>query len=255
MGLQPYTNLIDKHSGESAFIIGAGPSLAKIFYEKPLDKIFDHVVVSTNSSCLIMPWEEGDPDRRYWVSNDALCRRWSWWKKVKAMKATKVVRESWKPHFEEIPDFLVFNRRPTPEDEIEPDDIGLAYCSSVPSSIDLALQMGCKQIFLVGVDQYMVGVRSHFWQFFPKHEQPKRIDKCMATHTQQYAVFEYNDIAYLPLKEFADYKGAVIYNCNPWSKVRIFDFCTFEEALGKADILKEVKSMIKKHVEKINDEA
>jgi hypothetical protein len=89
-----------------------------------------------------MPWQTCTPDNLYWVSNDALVRWWDYWQKIKASKATRVVRDSWKKYEKELKDFYYFWPRPTSEGICNPDDEGLAYCSSVPTSIDLCVQMG-----------------------------------------------------------------------------------------------------------------
>lgn len=229
--LKSYTYFIDKYPSEISFVVGAGTSLLGIYNHPYKNKIHNHIVISVNSSIMMMPWEDGSCDRRIWISNDSLSRRWSWWVTVKKCIAYKIVRDSWKAYFEEIPDFFVFSPRPTPENIINPDDTGLAYCSSVPSAIDLSIQMGCKYIFVLGVDQYMIGDKSHYWQYWPKNKWPTRIDGVMATHNQQKDVFKYNDVAYPALKKFAENKNVKIYNCNPQSKVEVFDKITFDEAL------------------------
>tara|TARA_Y100000310_G_C20697629_1_gene826821 strand:+ start:2097 stop:2843 length:747 start_codon:yes stop_codon:yes gene_type:complete len=245
--LKPYTILKDKHEGETCFIIGAGTS-ALTFDNAALAlqaEIFKHVVISVNSGILLCPWGQphpnpkvksevchGDREKRYWLSNDALCRRWSWWNYVKACNATKIVRDSWKEYYAEIPDFLYFWIRPTSEDVINPKDLGLSYCSSVPSSIDLAIQMGCKKIFIIGLDQYMIGETSHFWHYWPKKYQPTRIDRVMALHSQQKEAFEFNNLAFPALKEFADSRDVTIFNCNPKSKVDVFSKIKFEDSLS-----------------------
>ena len=244
---KPYSTLKQKHIGETCWIVGAGTSLLGIYNHPDKNKIFDDVVITTNSGIFMMPWGiphpnkdiksevKSDPEKRYWVSNDSLCRRWSWWDYVKKCHAIKIIRDSWKPYYSELSkDFLYFWPRDTSEDVIDPDRDGLAYCSSVPTSIDLCIStLGIKRIFLCGVDQYMVGERSHFWQFFEKNNQPTRIDRVMATHSQQMEVFEqYNNIAYPALKEHADNKGVEIYNCNSRSSVNVFEKISFDEALN-----------------------
>lgn len=223
--LQSYTTLKGKHKGDVAFVVGAGTSLLGL----DLSEIHKHVVISINSSILLMPWQEGDAARRYWISNDAMCRRWTYWPMVKSSKATKIVRNSWEKYYDEIPDFLYFWPRPTPEKIIRPEDEGLAYCSSVPSGIDLALQMGCKLVFLLGVDQYVLGQRSHFWQMWPKEQQPK-MKGIMPTYAVQKITFKYNDVAYAALNGFANHLGARIYTCNPLSRVKAFPLVDLHQA-------------------------
>jgi hypothetical protein len=168
------------------------------------------------------------PNFDYWISNDSLCRRWSWWKDVKNGKGTKIVRNSWEKYKDELKDFLFFSPRPTPEDIINPEDTGLAYCGSVPSSIDLAIQMGCKKIFVFGLDHNAYRGKHHFWQFMEKNEQPKANPPAQGPWSQQQSVFPIGLKAYGALKGFAEYTGVDIYNVSwisaarHWSKVKTF---------------------------------
>jgi hypothetical protein len=232
--LKPYTDLCGLHKGMLAFIIGAGTSLFDVMNLDDFASIHNHVVVSVNSSFIIMPWHAGEPDCRYWISNDALCRRWSYWPSVKTAKANRIVRSSWGVYYDEIPDFYQFWPRPTSEGVISPEDDGLAYCSSVPTSIDLCIQMGCKKIVLFGVDQYMTDGKSHFWQFWPEAQQPKPTGMKLATRSAQRYAFHFNNIAYPALDKFAKIRGVSIYNGNPKSQVVVFDKIEPQEALSWA---------------------
>ena len=168
--LPSYEEFINKHEGETACVVGAGTSL----FEADLDFIHNSVVFSVNSSILLMPWESGSSDKRYWVSNDAGVTKWTYWEKVMSSKCNKIIRNSWEKNYNgfDLTDFYKFCPRPTSEDIINENDIGLAYCSSVPSSVDLAIQMGCKRIFIFGADQYMVNNKSHFWEYWPIKDRP-----------------------------------------------------------------------------------
>lgn len=228
--LPEYTRFIDKHVGETAFVCGAGLSFYEVMHSKNFDKIFDQVVVSVNSSFIAMPWSKGSRDKRFWISNDALVRRWSYWPDVKQAKANKIVRDSWSKYFDEIPDFYQFSPRPTSEGKVNAEDKGLCYCSSVPSAVDLCLQMGCKAIFLLGVDQYFDGLgRSHFWQKLDIEKQPIRTDSRMAGFGEQNYAFKYNNLAFPALKEFASLCNASIYNCSMDSEVKVFEKVEFEQ--------------------------
>ncbi len=159
-----YTELINKHEGKSCIILGAGPSLYDFCQSFHFKESLNHVLISVNSSFMTLAKFNLDPEKHYWVSNDTLCRRWTYWGDVEKSKCTKVVRDSWWKYRKVIDNVLFFSPRPTSEGAINPKDEGLCYCSSVPSSIDLALQMGCKKIFLFGVDQNDSKGYHHFWQ-------------------------------------------------------------------------------------------
>ncbi len=229
--LKPYTTLLNKHKGKNAFILGAGTSLLEFSNHPNFDSIHDHVVISVNSTIIIMPWADGSKDKRYWISNDALCRRWTYWPFVKKCKAIKIVRDSWKKYYDEIPDFLYFWPRPTSESIVNPEDKGLAYCSSVPTAIDLAIQMGCKKIFLLGVDHYRSKKRSHFWECYTKDRQPVMSLGGLPKWPQQKQVFDFNTKAYAALAKFAEFSGSEIINCNPKTKVSAFKTQSFDASL------------------------
>ena len=234
MTLKPYTEFINRHDGETAFICGAGLSFYDCMSHAVFNRIFDHVVVSVNSSFISMPWSEGSPDKRYWISNDALVRRWSYWESLKNAQANKIVRNSWSPYYNEIPDFYQFWPRPTAENVVKSEDKGLCYCSSVPSALDLCLQMGCKTVYLLGVDQYFdKDGNSHFWQKLPRSKQPVRLDRKLASHAEQTYAFVYNNMAFPALANLAKEWNAKVYNCSIESRVKAFDIKSFNQVMGE----------------------
>ena len=172
-----------------------------------------------------------DPEKHYWVSNDTLCRKWSYWEDVEKSKCTKVVRDSWKKYRKVMTNTLFFSPRPTSESVINPDDKGLCYCSSIPTSIDFALALGCKKIFLFGVDQNDSSGRHHFWQIlYDKKNWPTASANIYDSWKKQQKVFEVNNKAYEALRKFADYKKAEVYNCSNMTKVTAFDRITIDYA-------------------------
>jgi len=230
--MKSYKILINKHFNENCFVVGAGPSLYDCFINYRFKEIFKHVVISVNSSIVVMPWNTENNGKRYWISNDALSRRWSWWKDVLRSNCTKVVRNSWLKYKKEIPGFLIFKPRTTSEGIIDPKDNGLCYCSSVPSAIDLSLFLGCKRIFLLGVDHYDVGGKSHFWQLMSSKYHQRQIRPAQGPFSQQKKVFPINILAYKALLKFAKYKKAEIYNCSILSKVEVFEKISFDYILN-----------------------
>lgn len=183
---------------------------------------------------MTMPWRgqkllgcNVDPDRCYWISNDALCRRWSWWELVKHSNCTKVVRDSWLKYEDELDGFLYFSPRPTSEGVINSADKGLAYCSSVPSAIDLAIQMGCTSIVLLGVDNGFRSGYTHFWQFWDKKDHPVASRPAQGPLEQQEKVFKINEMAYEALHHFAREKGVGIVNCSLLTRLREFAYVEF----------------------------
>ena len=219
---QTYIKLIGKHPQSVAFILGAGTSLYDIItdHKDKFNSIFNHVVIAVNSSILIM--DHQDKEKHYWLSVDSRCRDWTWWKQVKISKLTKVVVEKFNKCMKGVDDTLYFCARPHPRYFIDPEDIGLECTSSSPAAIDLAIQMGCKEIYLLGFDHYMAKGCSHFWQLWDKESQPKFTGGKIATHKSQREIFVKNTTAFNAMKRFADAKNVIIYNCNPNSKVNVF---------------------------------
>ena len=231
--MNTYTELIDKHKGENCFILGAGPSLFSNMNNSLFYSLKKHGIVITVNSAILA---EKSPN--YWISNDHLCTNWSWWSIVRNSKCIKIVRNSWLKYKDDIEGFYIFSPRSTPEDVINFEEKGLCYCSSIPTSIDFSIKCGFKKnIFLLGVDQCLDKKTNyhHFWQFLPIKDQPRQIKPAQSNWASQKKVFKYNDMAYKALNKFAEHKNCKIYNCNPESKVEVFEKIEFK------DILKIIK--------------
>jgi hypothetical protein len=187
---------------------------------------------------MVTDWDKGKSDKRYWISNDALCRRWSWWEDVKKANCTKIVRDSWLKYADELEDFVYFKPRPTSEGVINPEDRGLSYCSSVPSAIDLAIQMGCRNIFVLGLDHNKCGDKTHYWQLlWDEKDWPTQRQPAQQSYEGQKKVFEISLLAYEALYKFAKEKDVHIYNCYPLSEVDVFPKVNFLD--GAFDIIGE----------------
>ena len=224
--INTYKKLIKKYNGEkkNCFVLGAGPSLYYNMKEKIFSKLSEYgLVICVNSA--IMAKKDCD----IWISCDSLCRKWSWFPEyVEKSKCIKIVRNSWLKYKSELEGFLYFSPRPTPEDVINPNDDGLCYASSTPSAIDLSIQCGCKKIFILGLDHYGGNGVNHFWHLFPRNKQPRQNKPAQGPWTQQKQVFSFNVQVYEALKNFAKYKNIKIYNCNPISKMNVFERIKFK---------------------------
>jgi hypothetical protein len=226
-----YTQLVNKHIGKLCIILGAGPSLHDLCISPYFKEILNYVVISINSAFMPLAEFDLDPEKHYWVSNDVLCRRWTYWKDVEKSNCTKVVRDSWLKYREQMSNTLFFSPRPTSEDIVNPKDVGLCYCSSGPTSLDLALQMGCKLIFLFGIDHNDNDRKHHFWQsLYDRKNRPTANANIYDSWKKQNRVFEFNDKSYKALKKFADIKKAEIYNCSNITKVTAFDRISIDYA-------------------------
>lgn len=221
-----------------ACILGAGPSL-RLF---DFSNISNCHLFSINSSILKTKWDiPGQADlMRVWISNDSLCRKWSYFDKVKSDICFKVVRDSWLKYQDELKDFIFFNPRKTREDIIEESDDGLLYNSSVPSAIDLAIKLGFKEIYLFGIDHITENEKSHFWQFLSLKDQPKeRISngktniylmptKIMQPVSMQKNVWNMNIDVFKSLNNYANSKNVKIINVNDKKNSIPFEHKKFE---------------------------
>ena len=225
--LKYYSILKNCHEGENCFICGAGLSFFDIINSNSFANIHKHVVISVNSSIIALNWEKGDRKNRYWISNDSAVRLWNYWDKAKTSKATKIIRDSWSKYYSEIPkDFLVFSPRSSNKN-IDFNEDKLSFVSSVPTAIDLALQMGCKKIFLLGCDHYTANNKSHFWQRYPKEERPTTKGHYAPIVAQNF-IFAQNMKSYQSLKNFAEYKKCDIYDCSIKGRIKVFNKIQFE---------------------------
>lgn len=225
--LRSYTELNHRHSGQTAFICGAGSSFLDCLQHPLFHNIHNHVVLSVNASLISMPWETGSPDRRYWVSNDIGNMMWSYSSKIRTAKMNRVVRDSWAKFRLPFESMFYYPRRPTSEDVINSSDAGLAYCSSVPSALDLSIYMGCKTVYLLGVDQYFKDGKSHYWEFLPLDQQPRRRDGKKNPVSEQTYAFEFNVGAFSALKDYADSVDVKVFNCSLESKINSFPKVSF----------------------------
>ena len=173
---------------------------------------------------------ENEPD--FWISTDSLCLRWSWFSEyVRKSKCIKIVRSSWlEKHKEEIDGFYIFEPRKTKESEIDIEDLGLCYSNSLSASIDFSLKLGgAKRIFVLGLDHNLIKGKHHFWQNYLLKNWPIQNKPAQGGWSTQRSVFPIHLQSYKALKEFAEYKNAEIYNCNPNSHVKVFKKIKFEE--------------------------
>lgn len=226
----------DSFRGEKCFIIGSGTSLHGL----DLSRIHDHVVIAVNSSALLMPWKSGDYSKRFWISNDTLCLRWSYfWSHVAETNCTKLIRVSWRKYQDEwskFNRFRLFDTRVSQKSPLSQEDKGLCYVSSVPSALDFSLRLGCSKIYLVGVDHKIQKGNSHFWQLWPKEKWPKRIDKKIRHHkphqAQQLQMFKQNVPVFKALKDLSLLLGSEVYNCSSISALNpLFPSTSIEQAL------------------------
>ena len=232
--LKNYSILKNINENSKAFIVSSGLSINDIINDKNYNSIFDSVVIAINSSIISVPWMLGNDDKRYWISCDCSVRDWDFFDRVKKSFCKKLIKkESWEPYFQLIPDFYQFSNRSS----YNLDD-GLDGTSSGPSAIDLAIQLGCNFIYLLGFDGFSIGKKTHYWEEWVSNKQPKYKNRNTSQLSgswlsSQEKIFDKNILSYQELNKIAISKNVKIYNCSLKSKINIFEKIDFDKIFRK----------------------
>lgn len=164
-------DLQNKHAGQMAFVIGAGPSL----HFQDVSPLKDYITLTTNSGILKVP------DCDYYVTDDHGVSTWNYWRDtarqsrcIKLLYETKLKEHV--AHFrkEEV---LFFGHKTwfDPKTKSYPEG-GLVMTkeaakpiigarTSLATTIHWAYIMGCDPIVLLGADCCYHGNKRYFWQF------------------------------------------------------------------------------------------
>jgi hypothetical protein len=183
-----------------------------------------------------MKWDNGSEEGRFWVSNDALCLRWSYWDKVKASFCNIVVRDSWEKYSDILPKRVKYFSPRSENIITDESENGLCYCSSVPTCIDMAIGFGFKCIYLFGVD-HDIDNNGYFWSSWEERDKPMQVvdykgDRKFNTkplalvqpRDQRLSVWNENIHCFDALQKYADIKNVKIFNMNKNSKIKSFEF-------------------------------
>lgn len=162
MNLDSYNQ---RHTNETAYIIGAGPS---IFFQN-LKPLKDKLTFAVNSGYCACPWAT------FFVSDDRSVQNWSYFFRdlYYSRHTTALLYED---KFSDIPkgfnNKTVFFRHRTGyniteeyEHENYPNRIWQAR-TSMGTAIHIAYIMGCRRIVLIGNDLCRVQGRRYFWQLY-----------------------------------------------------------------------------------------
>ncbi len=167
----------DKHKGEIAFLLGAGPSLHYL----DVDLIKDHVTIAVNSGIAKHPTCD------YFVSDDWDISNWDYYRDI--VELSPCVKFLYKKKFENkcnhVENVVLFDHTwwHSPEDKTYNLD-GLKLTKEEPivgarismgSAVHLAYIMGCDPIVLLGNDCKFKDGKRYFWQF-PGEKKQYRID-------------------------------------------------------------------------------
>ena len=229
MKSKPYNELIGRNKVPKCYILGAGISLFNDSLHKDFYNIKD-AVISVNSSILL--GKKIHSQEKYWISNDSAVTYWSYFKDVLEDNSEIIIRNTWEQKYYDrvTRNVWMFSARENVAMALDSHEQRLCGISSVPSAIDLAIQIGYKSIYILGLDHYFYEGKSHFWQMFPKEKQPTTV-QYFAPQRMQQIMFEKNMECYEKLNDFSNKNNCKIYNCSLSSKVRAFEKIPFEKTL------------------------
>lgn len=185
------------------FILGCGHSLHGV----DLSPIHEHAVMAVNSAILLMPWDTPGKNR-FWLTVDLGCMEWDYWPKVQATQCLKLAHYRHRHYF--------------------PTDFYFAWkethmaSSSIVMAIDLAMYLGFTEIVLVGVDHYFKDGHSHFWEYWPEDQQPKKLVGVVNGQDQQQEVFSDNYRQFLRLSDLAKARGVQVWQTSLDSPIEVF---------------------------------
>ena len=178
----------DKHKGEIAFILGAGPSLHYV----DIDLIKDHVCIAVNSGIVKYP------DCNFFISDDYDCCRWSYYRDI--IKKSSCIKflydKKFKNKCDDLEKVVLFDHKCffAPENKsynfdglkLKDEEPLIGARVSTASALHIAYIMGADPIVLLGNDCQLSEEKKYryFWQYYDKKEQPYRTDGRDFSQTQ-----------------------------------------------------------------------
>ena len=153
--------LKDKHVGQAAFIIGAGPSARHL-----VNKKLDGVSFAVNSAIAHFT------DAQYFVSDDHDVAGWDYFYNARKLSCKKLFFKDKLLQFKNLfPDAYFYEHNHwTRGKNLEnlkctKDFPVIGARTSTGSAIHLAHIMGCDPIYLIGVDCCMQNGKRYYWEF------------------------------------------------------------------------------------------
>jgi len=217
--------------GGDCCILGAGPSLSLA----DLSATTSMPCFAVNSAILGVEWSLPSKHGRFWVSNDALCLRWTYWDKVVKSACDVIVRDSWCKYRDLLPARTKFFKPRSSNINLDGTEEGLCYCSSIPTCIDIAIQFKFKNIYIYGLDHDGSNT-GYFWDQWNENKKPRQVidfngERSFYTkpvalrqpQEQRLAVWRENIDCFKALNDHAQKNGVNIINMNKNSSVNIFD--------------------------------
>lgn len=175
----------NKHKGEIAFLLGAGPSLHYL----DVDLIKDYVCIAVNSGIAKYPSCD------VFVSDDQDIKSWNYYKTVEKSFCIKFLyKKKFENKCDNLEKTILFEHKSwfSPENKSYNFD-GLKLTKEEPivgarlsmaSALHIAYIMGCDPIVLLGNDCQLKDGKRYYWQF-PGEQKQYRIKGRKFTHQTQ----------------------------------------------------------------------
>lgn len=207
----------DKFAGKRCFIIGNGPSLRT----DDLEKLGNEITFASNGIYFV--YDKTDWRPYFYCVQD-----------------TKLINERYRAIIENCSDGIKFfglvkdRKYPLfPKDSIFIELLNEPFVDGLPKfsdnaldgfyegmtvtyfNIQLAVYMGIKEIYLIGVDHFYSGDENDHFSKDDKCDNPPQTDK--------------STCAYIKAKEYADKNGVKIFNATRGGRLEVFDRVDFDE--------------------------
>jgi len=215
----------NRHPGETIFIYGNGPSLAKAIKNKKRE-LAKYISIGINVS--------------YWLLKPSYLIFMET-RKLSAEAVSNLLQKDYPVFTQDIDHpFPWFTKIKT--SSFMSDDFALGCYNeeyrgnSLLPSINLAYIMGAKNIVLLGVDFhkhnhfYTVNKKYRSRPFFHLEQTRKRI---FEQETHEYPFFDYIHKYLHYIESFTRQRGVKIWNCNPESAVKCFEYKSLDNILEK----------------------
>jgi hypothetical protein len=232
--------LKDKHNGKRCFVIGNGPSLQI----SDLDRLKEEITFASNKIYLAFDQTEWQPT--YYTVVDALVAKYNC-DVIKQLECFKIFSDMVKHYLSDSQDILWLRHIPHP---IRNGKRDLQFSSNVLEGVyggwsviytqlELALYMGIKEVYLIGIDfsfdipesieetsEYGEQILEHSGEvnhFHPDYRKPGE------KWTFPKLDLQYN--AFLRAKKAFEAQGGVIYNASRKTALDVFPLADFDEVI------------------------
>ncbi len=200
---------------EDVFIIAGGSSLSDFDFNLLKDK----KTIAINRACEYVI----NPTAIYWTDK----RVYRWYKKIidnlSCIKVTSVDDSIMNS------DITILKRSDDSIFRKDRRDLILAGNNSGFGAIDLAIKMGAKRIFLLGYDMRIMNDKQHFHEGYPVNLHKVELKRVKTNPLYGYE----NMINYFEKHGRQFLKHAEVYNTNPESGLKIYEFYPLEKALNE----------------------